>query len=222
VDGIHDMGGMQGFGAVVPEHDEPAFHERWEGRVHGMAMALWAADAEIGGLRRHIERIETVRYLTTSYYEHWLEALERSLVGRGHVTAAELETAAQALQAGGDVPVARNPELAAATSAMLEPDQPAPPAGDRHRFAVAQRVRVRRISRTGHNRCPRYVRGAAGRIERLLAPAWLPENEDTGGTAEGAGYTVAFTASELWPEDGRDHTVLVDLWEEYLDAEEDG
>ena len=30
-------------------------------------------------------------------------------------------------------------------------------------------------------------------------------------------YTVAFAAADLWPDDGADHTVLVDLWETYLE-----
>jgi hypothetical protein len=66
-------------------------------------------------------------------------------------------------------------------------------------------VRVRRISTAVHNRCPRYVRGVSGVVERLLAPDWLPENEDL------------FAAADLWPDDGADRTVLVDLWETYLE-----
>jgi hypothetical protein len=36
------MGGMQGFGAVAPGPDQSAFHDRWEGRVFGMSLTLWA------------------------------------------------------------------------------------------------------------------------------------------------------------------------------------
>ena len=36
MDGIHDMGGMDGFGKVDPEPNEPVFHEAWEGRVLAM------------------------------------------------------------------------------------------------------------------------------------------------------------------------------------------
>lgn len=222
MDGIHDMGGIQGFGPVRPEADEPAFHARWEGRVHGMAMSLWAADAPIGSLRPHIERIETVRYLTTSYYEHWLDGLEQTLTTHGLVTAVELAVAAQRLAGGVTAPVRLDPDLAERTRSMLQPDQPAPPPGHSHRHRIGQRVRVRRSSGPGHNRCPHYIRGLAGTVERLLAPAWLPENEDSGGTGEQPGYTVAFAAADLWPDDGADHTVLVDLWEHYLDEEEMG
>ena len=33
MDGIHDMGGMHGFGKVEPEPNEPVFHAPWEGRT---------------------------------------------------------------------------------------------------------------------------------------------------------------------------------------------
>ena len=39
MNGIHDMGGMHGFGPVPIETDEPVFHEPWEGRVYAMAIA---------------------------------------------------------------------------------------------------------------------------------------------------------------------------------------
>ncbi len=37
MNGIHDLGGMHGFGAVVVERDEPVFHAGWEKRVFGAA-----------------------------------------------------------------------------------------------------------------------------------------------------------------------------------------
>jgi hypothetical protein len=33
MNGVHDMGGMQGMGPVPYEKDEPVFHAPWEGRV---------------------------------------------------------------------------------------------------------------------------------------------------------------------------------------------
>jgi nitrile hydratase len=32
VDGVHDLGGMHGFGAIPIETDEPLFHEPWQAR----------------------------------------------------------------------------------------------------------------------------------------------------------------------------------------------
>ena len=40
MDGIHDMGGMHGFGKVEPEPNEPVFHEKWEGRVFALTRAI--------------------------------------------------------------------------------------------------------------------------------------------------------------------------------------
>ena len=33
MNGVHDMGGMQNFGPIEREENEPVFHEPWEGRV---------------------------------------------------------------------------------------------------------------------------------------------------------------------------------------------
>ena len=33
MDGVHDMGGMHGFGTVEPEQNEPVFHAEWEGAL---------------------------------------------------------------------------------------------------------------------------------------------------------------------------------------------
>ena len=40
MNGLHDVGGMHGFGSIQIEHDEPVFHEPWEGRVFAMALAM--------------------------------------------------------------------------------------------------------------------------------------------------------------------------------------
>jgi hypothetical protein len=47
---VHDMGGMQNFGPIRPEKNEPVFHARWEGRIYALNRALarlgkWNLDA---------------------------------------------------------------------------------------------------------------------------------------------------------------------------------
>ena len=42
MNGIHDMGGMHGFGRVEREEDEPVFHAAWEARVLGLSRACSA------------------------------------------------------------------------------------------------------------------------------------------------------------------------------------
>jgi nitrile hydratase subunit beta len=40
MNGVHDMGGMHGFGPV--ERDEAAFHAEWEERVHALFILAFA------------------------------------------------------------------------------------------------------------------------------------------------------------------------------------
>jgi nitrile hydratase len=86
------------------------------------------------------------------------------------------------------------------------------------RFAAGDRVRVIRLLPAGHTRCPGYLRGAPGVVERVHAAQPVLdvyENED-GRVAPEHWYTVAFAARDLWPEAGG-HTVLVDLWDRHLE-----
>ena len=44
MDGVHDLGGMHGFGPINPEPNEPVFHHDWERRVFGVAIAALGVD----------------------------------------------------------------------------------------------------------------------------------------------------------------------------------
>jgi nitrile hydratase len=91
MDGIHDMGGMHGFGRVEAEAGEPVFHADWEGRVFALVSAVpFAALFGDDQFRPAIERIAPERYLRESYYAKWLEALTSLLVEHGWITPAEL------------------------------------------------------------------------------------------------------------------------------------
>lgn len=103
MDGIHDMGGMHGFGRIVREDDEPTFHHEWEKRAFGMS--LQAADS-VGfvddQLRRSIERIPPESYLKESYYELWMRSLEAILEEKGVLTSTEIDRRVEELRQGGD------------------------------------------------------------------------------------------------------------------------
>src|SRR5262249_47372505 len=101
VDGIHDLGGMQGFGAVDHSPAEPMFHHGWEAVARAlMVLVSGAVDASGGEFRHAIERMEPGHYLTSGYYEHWLTAAATLAVEHGLVTRSELET-----RTGGPVPL---------------------------------------------------------------------------------------------------------------------
>jgi nitrile hydratase subunit beta len=207
MDGIHDLGGMQGFGPVEVEPDEPTFHERWEGRVFGITGVAMLQGMTNGSEFRHaIERMDPASYLTTSYYEHWLTALGTLLVEKGVVAREDLERERSGfLLAPRSGPAGR----------AVEP----PPAGEARRFEVGDRVRVRDIHTGGHTRCPRYVRGREGVVVRVDEPAPLPDAEaHRDDPPEEPTYCVRFDARELWGDQAEPAAaVTVDLWRSYLE-----
>jgi nitrile hydratase len=102
MNGIHDLGGMHGFGPINPEPDEPVFHAAWEGRVFGLFGATSAfAGFSVDEFRHAIENMGAAEYLESSYYEHWLHAFEVVLSRRGFVTPEEIDARVAQLRQGG-------------------------------------------------------------------------------------------------------------------------
>ncbi len=103
MDGVHDLGGMHGFGAIAREVDEPVFHADWERRVFALDLLAetFIEGANIDAFRHAVERLEPATYLTASYYEKWALALESLLVDAGVVTRAEIAARIAALKESG-------------------------------------------------------------------------------------------------------------------------
>jgi nitrile hydratase len=189
MDGIHDLGGLQGFGAIEVERDEPVFHTRWEGRVFGMVgIASVQRITQIDRFRHAIERMDPAHYLSSPYYEHWLAALTTLLVEKDIVSRDEL-----ASPGAGDVPLARP---------ATGPRHTGESAGGHAPFAVGDRVRVRDLHTSGHTRCPRYVRGRRGVVVRVDHNAPLPDHVAHGLQArEEPTYSVRFDPVDLRGDD---------------------
>ena len=214
MNGVHDMGGMDGFGPVVREHNEPVFHADWEGRMYALgSLVMGAAQVNIDEFRHAIERIPPARYLASSYYERWLAAAETLLVEHGVVTREELlakqDAAIDPRQIANAV-ATRGPALVKDKSVKRPP---------RARFAKGARVRARNLNPSGHTRLPRYVRGKAGVVVRDWGVfVFADTNAHHAGTKPQHCYAVEFDGNELW---GSEHPtgelVYVDLWEDYLD-----
>jgi hypothetical protein len=101
MNGVHDLGGMHGFGPINPEQNEPVFHYDWERRVLGVAIAGFGGGWYNSDQLRHaMERMGAVAYLSTSYYEHWLSMLETLLIERGAITKQELDARREQLSTG--------------------------------------------------------------------------------------------------------------------------
>jgi nitrile hydratase subunit beta len=219
VNGIHDVGGMHGFGPV--ERDEVVFHAEWEKRQCALSMvAIGRQLFNVDESRHSIERIDPVAYLRALYFERWQAGLEMLMVEKGVLSHEEI--AARIAQYAGDPvsPLPRPEHLAPFAGMPTSPPKSASPPVPR--FAVDDRVVTRNVHPTGHTRLPRYARGKRGRIDRVHG---VQSCADT--NAHGLGpqpqplYGVRFEATELWGQsaDGRG-AVHLDLWESYLEREE--
>ncbi|HZZ89732.1 MAG TPA: nitrile hydratase subunit beta [Caulobacteraceae bacterium] len=215
MNGVHDMGGMHGLGAVAPEAGEPVFHAEWERRVHALVIAA-PTRGNIDAGRHQRELIPGADYLRMTYYERWLAGLTAMLVQGGAVTEQEL-AAGRADPASPKAtprlaPEAVAPALSHGGSYIREP-APAP------MFQPGDAVRACNLHPAGHTRLPRYVRGRLGVVETRRGAHVFPDSHAHGlGEDPRPLYAVRFAARELWGEIASEHdSVSLDLWEPYLE-----
>ena len=102
MNGVHDMGGMHGFGPIVREENEPLFHAAWEAHVRAIDGAgAWSRGYfNIDAFRYGIERMAPAHYLRASYYERWLATIELNLIEQGFLTGDELDARIESLAPG--------------------------------------------------------------------------------------------------------------------------
>lgn len=216
MDGVHDLGGRQGFGPIDVDEPEAPFHAPWEGRMWGIARAMrrppgWTID----WWRHGRELIDPADYLSRPYYDQWMQTYAALLVDSGIATVTEIatgETQAPSVDLGPPMPPE---EVAAASAAAVRFDRAdaGPPA-----FAVGDRVRAKLAGAPGHTRLPGYVRGRVGTIHALRGAHVLPDASARGEERAEPLYSVAFEAAALWPEaNGRRDRIHLDLWQSYLD-----
>jgi len=217
MNGVHDMGGMDGFGKVEPEPNEPVFHEPWEGRVMAMNRAMGAVgvwNIDVGRFSR--EMLPAHVYLASSYYRKWFLGLEQMLLERGLIDADEV-AAGHALRPG--KPLKRGKFDVAAVERVMTRGSFSRPAPAQARFKPGDRVRAKNIHPVSHTRLPRYVRGHVGVVERLHGSHVFPDTVVAGqGESPQWLYTVCFDSRELWgPDADPTVTVSIDAFEPYLD-----
>jgi nitrile hydratase beta subunit len=213
MNGIHDMGGMQGMGPVQYEKNEPVYHAEWESRVDAMELAL-RATRKIQGPRRAIEeKIPAAEYLRMSYYERWYTAIVEQLIAAKLVTRAEVESGHSAPQ---DVSSVRPFSTTEAVAYLRRNQSTRRNIQLAARFQVGQRVRARNINPVTYTRLPRYARGRLGIIDRLRGVFPIPD-ADAGGKPQNL-YSIRFPARELWGEQAAlQDAVYLDMWDDYLE-----
>src|SRR4051812_6945439 len=202
MDGVHDLGGRQGFGRIRYRAGAPAFHAAWEKRVNALyGMAVRRGIFNMDEYRHGIERMSPRHYLSASYYERSLTSLATLCVDKGVVPLAELEQ-----RAGGTFPIA----------------QPAAPGrgnvAGRAPFVPGDRVRVRDDHVAGHVRMPAYIRGRTGVVVGVSPAYPFPDAHAHGVAADDEPtYDVRFRADELWPGAAEPALVHVGVFESYLE-----
>ena len=215
MNGVHDMGGMHGFGPVEREEDEPVFHAPWEGRVYGMANLTLATRMFVVDQMRHaVERIPPAQYLAASYYERWLLGLTTLLLEAGVVTRAELAGAEPARPLDEPVQAVEPDAVGGVVMQTPDPESARIQAG----FEVGDSVMVRNLNHSGHCRVPGYAKGKRGRIELDHGIFDLPDALVAGQLeSKQHCYCVSFASRELWGEGGNaNDRISLDLWEDYL------
>lgn len=215
MNGLHDMGGMQCYGPVVIEQDEPIFHAPWERRAFALTVAMgtcgkWNIDAA----RHARESLPPAIYLGGGYYRIWFEALQALMLRHGLVTEEELRDGQPRTPRVADARVLKaeqvEPLFRKGWPSSREATAPA-------RFKVGDAVRTINEHPLGHTRLPRYCRDKRGTVVAVHGVHVLP---DTNALLQGEHptwlYGIRFEAGELWGSNTTASAVHVDCWETYL------
>ncbi|MGZ2487424.1 hypothetical protein ACVITL_006009 [Rhizobium pisi] len=93
MDGVHDLGGREGFGSVPNKEDGKPFHAEWETRAFGIVQSSalgpgWSLD----WFRHCRELIVPTDYLTRPYFDQWITTLAAQMVDEGYITLDEIRS----------------------------------------------------------------------------------------------------------------------------------
>ena len=199
MDGMHDLGGKQGFGRIA--HVAGAQEEGWEPLARALhAAALKQRLYNMDEYRHAIERMAPPHYISASYFERMLTATATLLVEKGFVSAEQL-----AALAGGAFPLAR-------------PVGAGRPGAPEQKFAIGETVRVKNEFVSGHTRMPGYVRGKQGLVVAISSPTPFPDAAAHNLPAPlEPSYDLRFHAQDLWPGSADMALVHAGVFQSYLE-----
>lgn len=200
MDGMHDLGGKQGFGRVV--YPWPVHDETWEPLVR--ALSAFATRSHIYNMdefRHAIERMAPRDYIAAPYFERHLTAVATLLVEKGIVTREELES------------------LVEGVFPLAGPIGPGRQAAPPQSFAIGDHVRVKNEYVPGHVRMPAYIRGKEGVVVRISPAYPFPDTAGHGMQAPmEPTYDVRFRSRDLWPDSSDDALNHVGVFQSYLET----
>ena len=202
MDGMHDLGGKQGFGKV--KCPTAPHEETWEPLVRALSgLALRKKIYNLDEYRHAIERMAPLHYLSASYYERVLTAAATLYVEKGILTAEEL-----AARVGGPFPLSRSPGSGRQNASE-------------QKFAIGETVRVKNEYVSGHVRMPGYIRGKQGVIvSESPAYAFPDASAHNMQVTKEPTYDVRFRSVEIWPGSSDDALIHVGVFQSYLEKPE--
>lgn len=214
MDGVHDLGGMQGFGPVDVDHGGHVQMAEWESRMWAISRTTGAPDWTIDWWRHIIERLPPDVYLTIPYFEKWMLTYSTGFITSNIVIAEEVVSghAAQPALTPAEFSLADVLDQLRNGASSTREEISDPP-----RFKVGETVTTVVDVPVNHTRLPRYARGRRGEIIAHRGAYILADLNAHGIQKHEHHYTVAFAAQELWgPAASARDTVRLDLWESYF------
>lgn len=223
MNGVHDLGGVHGFGPVNREGNDEPFHSAWEKRVQAMGYIMTRTGVyNIDEFRYARESMPPAHYLAARYFERTLFAIEKNLLQKNVITEKEINARTEELREAADRGASR-----AVSSALprlierllpLRRDLPQVSMDAAPRFRPGDRVVTQNLNPKGHTRLPRYARGKRGEVIRVHGAQVFPDTSAHGlGRHPQCLYSVRFEGRELWGDEAEPNAVVhLDLWESYL------
>ena len=215
----HDMGGRLDPRRIDITSSNIKFKAEWEKDVFAITLALgfsglWNLDRS----RYARESLEPQDYLQFSYFEKWLAGLI-NLLGENGIIKNGKESGGNLKKSSFRILEAKNVKKLLHMGGPTKRDSTT-----EKKFNLGETVSVRTNNSNtkvekGHTRLPDYVKGRSGKVIAYHGSHVLPDaNAHFLGESPEALYSVEFKSQDLWDKfEHVEDTVVVDLWESYLE-----
>ena len=224
MDGIHDLGGKQGYGAIdVDEADlyerGEAFNHDWEARQWGISSCARTPNINIDWWRHCRELITPIDYLGRPYFDSWVQTDFATFIDGGFFTLDEVCLGYSALDS---LHLDELPPKPITKADALQADRQNAYRFDAEinqlpLFSIGDLVITNQHGHSGHTRLPQYARNRIGKIHELNGAHVFPDLSAQGTESHQHLYSVVFETGELWSDSTNIHDkVFLDLWETYL------
>jgi len=216
MDGVHDLGGKQGFGPIDVNEVEVPFHAPWEGRMWAINQCSRSPDWTLDWWRHVRELIDPVDYLARPYFDSWAQTHIAAFIDSGAFTLEEIVAGKSATK-----PVVK--QAAVLSTDILDAVELQAYRFDREIEALpvyheGDRILTKQLLPAHHTRLPAYARGKPGVIHAHHGAHLFADSSAQGKEEAQHIYSVVFEARDLWVEVGnKKDRVFVDMWESYLD-----